>query len=321
MTKEEKLRCVNELLRTAASWKMYERSVVSNFIDEAQFKIEKIEGPQSPYIKDIDIFTNGKGNGGWTIDDWQEQILTVLKKWKFEIENQKEEMAETNKTLIIHCNKCNHNTTHIVYVEKREREISKEPYQLQILEFWLDKHVQVLKCGSCGELALRKYDIWCEDAPDFPETNIEIYPKRGNPNIKPADSFVNVPEQIILLYKQIVEAYINQIPLLCAGGIRAILEAICIDKGIREGTVNNTSTASLKGKIYGLSEHGLTTSKHSEILVHHQYLGDKALHELEVPSSDELLIAIQIIAHTISSVYELEHKGEELKSKKQQRNA
>ena len=321
MKKEDKLRYVNELLRTAKGWKIYYADTVLNFIEEAKFKIEKIKGPNSEYIREIDVFNNnGKREYSFGIvADWQERIITTLKKLQFEIEIENE-MVELNKIIAIHCNKCNHPTNHNVILEKYERETSQELHGTMVLELWMDKHVQVLKCGSCGEHSLRKYDIWCDDAPDFPEINIEILPKRGNSSIKSPESFQNIPLHIISIYKETVDAFINETNLLCAGGIRAILEAICIDKNIKRGLVEGEYKESLKGRIYGLCENGLITVKHSEILVHHQYLGDKALHQLQSPSNAELQIAIEIIAHTLSSIYELESKGQELKSKKEERD-
>lgn len=228
-------------------------------------------------------------------------------------------------TLLVHCNNCNHPTTHTVIAEKVERSINTELIGIDWVDFWTDTHVETLKCGSCSEFALKKYNIWCEDGPFYPEYNITIEPKRGSASLKPAQSFKNISENILNLYQEIIVTWVHEANLLCAGGIRAILEAICIDKGIKGGTVPDPPKPgfkeSLKGKIYGLYEAGYITIKHAEILTHHQYLGDKALHELKRPSKEELELAIEIIAHTLSSIYELEVKAQELKSKEAQRPA
>ena len=319
MKKEIKLKYISELLSTALKWKHYDGDVVSNFIKEAKFKIEKIKGSGNKYIKEIDVFSNGEKSYSFgMVGDWQERITTVLKKLHFEIENE-EEMAKQNKVISIHCNKCNHQAKHSVILEHSERETSQELHGTMLLDFWADQYVQILKCGSCGEYTLRKYDISSEDIPDSVECNIIILPKRGNPDIKSSEAFQGVPIHILEIYKETVDAFINETNLLCAGGIRAILEAVCIDKNIKDGLVGEKRTKSLQGRIYGLNEKGLITMNHSNILVHHQYLGNKALHELEKPSSDELKIAIEIIAHTLSSIYELNSKGQELKNKKEER--
>lgn len=325
MEKQEKVKYVQDLLLIALGWLGYDGAVVTNFIDEAKFKIAKIHGKDSPYIDEIDIFSNGKSKG--VVTDWQDQIITVLNKLKFELETEEDMYSKPNKSILLHCNECNLITNHLVLFENHEREITPELVHDRMMDFWLDKYFQTLKCGSCNEYSFRKYEIWCDSAPDFPAINIALHPKRGQASIKKPYSFQNVPEDVNSLYKEIVDAYINEINLLCAGGIRAVLETICINKSIRGGNIPTEDGTppkfkeSLKGRIYGLFENGIITKAHAEILVHNQYLGDKALHECKKPSTGELEIAIEIIAHTISSVYELGHKSEELKNRTNSRIA
>jgi hypothetical protein len=42
-------------------------------------------------------------------------------------------------------------------------------------------------------------------------------------------------------------------------------------------------------------------------------LGNKALHEMSIPSKDELKIAIDIIVNILESIYEIPYKGNRLK--------
>lgn len=269
--------------------------------------------------------------GTWTYDrfckigeDVTSKFLTPIIN---EVKPQKIEqiVSNTSRTVHIHCNECHHHTNHTVSSEFNEREIVPEVVDGRTIEFWIDHYFQILKCGSCNEYTFKTWQIWSEDEPDAPPSNRRTYPKRGKPTIKKSDSFHNVPLHITGIYKEVYDTFINKNKLLCAGGIRAILEALCINNQIKEGTAPaegtnpEKKTSSLKGRIYGLFEKGLITRSHADILVHNQYLGDKALHECEKPSSEELEIAIQIIAHTLSSVYELNQKGEELKNKKNSR--
>lgn len=233
----------------------------------------------------------------------------------------KKKKTSKPRQVSIHCNNCNHETVHTVIAENVETLNGEERIGTQIFEFWSENHAEILRCG-CGELALKSYYYWSEDAPDFPETGVQIEPKRGVASIAPLTSFKYVPKHIGELYQELIDGFIAGCNLLCAGGIRAILEAICIDKNIKEGTVPGTPpklTKSLQGKIYGLYENGFITKRHAQILTHHQYLGDKALHELKIPVKGELELAIEIIAHTLSSIYELDIKAAELKKREGQR--
>jgi len=269
--------------------------------------------------------------GTWTYDRFCQFGEDVTSKFLMpitnEIKSQKTEQIVNNsiKTAHIHCNECHHHTNHTISSEFNEREIVPEIVDGRTIEFWIDHYFQILKCGSCNEYTFKTWQIWSEDEPDSPPSNKRVFPKRGNPTIKKSDSFYNVPSHITGIYKEVYDTFINKNNLLCAGGIRAILEALCINNQIKEGTTPaegtnpEKKTSSLKGRIYGLYEQGLITKNHADILVHNQYLGDKALHECEQPSSEELEIAIHIIAHTLSSVYELNQKGKELINKKKLR--
>lgn len=73
------------------------------------------------------------------------------------------------------------------------------------------------------------------------------------------------------------------------------------------------------GKISGLSEKGILTKKNSEILHEHRYLGNEAVHELSQPSEEEVKLAIEIIEHTLESLYEISEKAEELRMRKSKR--
>jgi hypothetical protein len=75
----------------------------------------------------------------------------------------------------------------------------------------------------------------------------------------------------------------------------------------------------LQGKISGLCEKRILTVRNSEILHEHRYLGNEAVHELSQPSIDELKLAIEILEHTIDSLYEIPEKAIELQKRKARR--
>ena len=75
----------------------------------------------------------------------------------------------------------------------------------------------------------------------------------------------------------------------------------------------------LQGKIGGLYEKNLITKTHAEILHEHRFLGNNAVHELDMPSAEELKLGIEILEHTLENIYELKYKGEELQWKRELR--
>jgi hypothetical protein len=115
---------------------------------------------------------------------------------------------------------------------------------------------------------------------------------------------------------------------LSAAGLRALVEGLCAELNVVDGpkevTKKDGSTQikrfkNLEGKISGLHEKGYLTKQHSDVLHEHRYLGNEAVHELTLPSREELALAIEIIEHIFISVYEIPKKGQELKVKRVKR--
>jgi len=124
-----------------------------------------------------------------------------------------------------------------------------------------------------------------------------------------------------------IDAFNHGLFILCAGGLRACIEGICISEGIKDGPVEIVKAGvkvikrkkDLQGQISGLFEKGLLTKKHAEVLHEHRFLGNEALHELDSPSKSELILAIEIVEHTLENLYELSPKVSDLRFSKQKR--
>jgi hypothetical protein len=102
--------------------------------------------------------------------------------------------------------------------------------------------------------------------------------------------------------------------------MRAILEAICADHAVHDGPKCDAQTGefrrdkrtgevqrtdSLDGKIEGLAEKGLLTSGQARRFHEHRFIGNKALHELEVPSREMLEIALKQLEHLMADLYSM----------------
>jgi hypothetical protein len=108
---------------------------------------------------------------------------------------------------------------------------------------------------------------------------------------------------------------------MCAAGLRAIVEGICVEAGVKDGPVVVNATGggtkivrkkNLEGKISGLNEKGIIAKNYCEILHEHRYMGNEAVHELAMPSREELQLAISIVEHTLDSVFEIPLKASTL---------
>jgi len=196
-----------------------------------------------------------------------------------------------------------------------------------------DVHYQIIQCQGCDSLSFRKTDSNSEDYYPTSETEWEpivnefLFPKR-NSNTLAIKEFINSPFSLRRIYREVIESFNNEVYTLCGVGLRAIIDGLCIENKITDGPVTITKgdgstevkrKSNLEGQIFGLHERGLLTSAHSAVLHEHRFMGNKAVHELEQPSVQELEIAIDIVEHTLENIYELPEKAKELRARKARR--
>jgi hypothetical protein len=193
---------------------------------------------------------------------------------------------------------------------------------------WWETHkYQIIKCEGCDTVSFRKLynDAQRDHFSDYEDPwSQEVYPKRDLTNL-PLRNVLNIPRNIRKIYQETIGAFNNDQNILCAAGLRAIIEGICIDKDIAGGHYEGTDgkklfSNRLHGKIEGLYEHGFLTKPNSEILHALRFLGNEAVHVLASPSSAELSLAIDLVEHTIDNIYEIQHKAKKLKQEMAKRS-
>lgn len=222
-----------------------------------------------------------------------------------------------DKPIKIYCNSC-HGTTNHEIVKHEEREIHDDEAQAVFYDSW-----DILKCLGCETISFRHLS---SDSESYdPETGenyetVRLYPIRSDKSlaIKP---YYNVPTIVRNIYRETLDAYNNGLNLLCAGGLRAIIESICshenikdgpVEKELKDGTTKIVRSKDLMGKINGLQEKGIITKKQMAILHEHRYLGNDALHSLDAPHKKVLGTAIEIIENVLDLLYEIDQKAGEL---------
>lgn len=218
------------------------------------------------------------------------------------------------------CNQCNRQTNQTVLKEEKTSINDGEGW-------WEQTLYQIIKCSGCDEISFRRLytDAQLEFYAEYEGEGFtqELYPKRG-PNSITIKSYSNISNLLKSLYRETVDAFNNEQLILCCGGLRALIEAICLDKAVKGNIVKNRKgqdvlKTNLEAKIEGLAESGYLTKDNAKSLHELRFLGNEALHELEKPGVDELKLAIEIIELTIENIYELQHKAMNLKKKKARR--
>lgn len=196
--------------------------------------------------------------------------------------------------------------------------------------FGQDKY-QIIRCMGCNNVAFREEGWFSEDINPYtgqPMLRIVLYPKASGDDLQ-LKRMMEVPHKIRRIYEETIGSYNNQNFILCATGLRAIIEGVCAEENIKDGPVKSVKNKkgnveifrkeNLQGKIGGLYERNLITESHAEILHEHRFLGNKAVHELDMPSAEELKLGIEILEHTLENIYELKYKGGELQYKRELR--
>ena len=169
---------------------------------------------------------------------------------------------------------------------------------------------EILACLGCEDVTFRTTWYTSED----PEPTIELLPPRHERMLK-ARLFYSVPPTLLGIYREAIHCFNESNNILCAAGIRALIEGICVDKEINDGPVPKQSGGSMRrstmqGKIEGMVEADFLTREHAETLHQLRFLGNEALHELRAPTSDELRLAIGIAEHVMEGLYDLSEKAD-----------
>ena len=223
----------------------------------------------------------------------------------------------------IFCNNCKNNTNHEIVKEYKEsyddHTLGNECDEILLYHKW-----QIIRCKGCKEIAFR--ECWLTNYDYHPETGKpeeeeKIFPQRIEKKLSKRN-FYRIPFELSIIYSEIINAFNNELYLLCAAGIRALIEGICANKKIFKGPkvvpLKNGGTKikrnkSIEAKINGLCEKGFLTQDHAKVLHDCRFLGNKALHELKTPKIEELKIAIEILEHTINNLYVIPYKFEDFK--------
>jgi len=214
------------------------------------------------------------------------------------------------------CSECKISTNQKVLSEHSQNIVSSDE------QWWEEHKYQIIQCQGCDTVSFRKLyndrqqEFYAEAHEEDPWTQ-ELFPSRMV-NVLSTKTLYNTPTIIKKIYKETIDAFNNKQSILCSVGLRAIIEGICIETNISSGSVKDSAgntriSKNLDGKIEGLSAKGILTKSNSEILHQLRFLGNEAVHMLSAPSEEELVIAINIIEHSIDNVFELQHKAKKLK--------
>ena len=200
----------------------------------------------------------------------------------------------------IFCNHCTNETNHFCKAEHYRDFPNLNPDGS--LAFVERLGYRLWICAGCERGTLEEYyifDVTYEEDGTMMER--DYFPERTRLHFKKKD-FKQLPPKLDRIYREILHSFNYDLVILCAVGIRALLEGICADKGITgkrlETKIDN---------LVAILPQNIVTHLHNI-----RFIGNDAAHELATPTLEELRIAIEICEDLLSYLYELDYKASKL---------
>lgn len=219
-----------------------------------------------------------------------------------------------NTTFKAFCNRCNKSTNHLVNQEYKYDTVVEEPNDDGLMEKHLiDSMIyQIIECQGCDYISYRTVNyvpsFWEHDDAtgdlSIRERSFEyFYPERIQNSLS-VKRIIGLPLFLKRGYQEVVESYNIDLKILCAAGLRMIIEGIC--------NYLNISGKTLGERIDNLARNGKISSELAKSLHIHKYLGNYALHRLEMPEKPELGKAIELLEITMELLFGVPEKHKSL---------
>ncbi|NLA49845.1 MAG: DUF4145 domain-containing protein [Bacteroidales bacterium] len=194
-----------------------------------------------------------------------------------------------------YCRTCKRQTNHSIIHEVKTQGERDEGYFQWVYTYSL---IQCLGCETISFLETygdsEMVEIYEEEGKCEYYENKTIYPYYLE-NVNELESTHYIPSPIREIYNETISAYKANCLILSAGGLRAIIEATCNYLEVRKD--------SLSTRIDLLHEKGYLTLNESKRLHAIRFLGNDALHEIENPPKESLIILFEVVNHLLENLF------------------
>lgn len=206
---------------------------------------------------------------------------------------------EKNQARKLYCRRCDRPTNHTLKATYHHSIWSDESdYEVEDCSFY--------SCAGCESSAMLV--VW--DA-SYDEPTATLFPDK-EPQQRQPKLFHNINAKLWRAYTETLKCYNQRCFLLCAIGLRTLLEGICDDKGAKG---KNLAT-----KIDNLKNHfapgNIITYLHG-----FRFSGNDATHSLEPLTEAEAVTAIDVMEDLLNYLYDLDYKASQLKHASKQQTA
>ena len=220
---------------------------------------------------------------------------------KVGVDSMSVKIDKKNNTAYIPCARCGGDTFHdILFCDKSDG----SP------DYHYVENRMIVQCRGCLNKSFCQIDVDYEAS--YPTGNDDEWENPeyidNYPRIKKVESSINnftyVPEIVETIYKESILAIQENAAILAGLGLRATIEAICNDRGIKG--------KDLQKRINELQTQGLVSKKDSERLHGIRFMGNDAAHEIKTHKKEQISVALKIVDHLINTLYILEKEVEGL---------
>jgi hypothetical protein len=222
------------------------------------------------------------------------------------------------KKIIAYCYDCDKETNQRILYKKRHKveEISldKKDKEINVTTRSTYLVIQCLGCDTHSFVEMVSYSNYLDEK-GIPFVYVDIYPK--------SDEFINEEEKgfyllseeikslpilVRRLYIELIAAFRNDLDILAGIGLRSLIEAICVHK--------NIAGRNLEVKIENLYKAGYISQMEIPILQKLRKMGNSTVHNIEKLPASVLDKALEVMNHTLKTVYYLPRVDAKIKSKK-----
>jgi len=205
----------------------------------------------------------------------------------------------------LRCRDCRRRTTHAVLYEVTQAGDN------EWMRWW--EEYRVVECKGCGAVAFQKSsrDTESFDSDGNLAETVVVFP---SPTQRPLmDDYDEMPWDIVGIYRETIAAFSASLNVLAAMGIRALVEAVCKERGCKP--------AKLHQRIDELVSLGVVPQHHADLLHEIRFVGNEAAHALGTVRPKELSEAIDAVEAVLRGVYVVPAVTEEMKERRARREA
>lgn len=213
--------------------------------------------------------------------------------------------AGEEETKRIFCNTCKGPTNHLL---RARNSLAEKIYQDDDEDdFGIHEHrCSLWSCAGCTAPTL-EWQMGYEN-PTFDggleELVLSYFPAREQDSIN-RKLFTSLKPELALLYGEVIACFNNDCLLLCTIGLRALIEGVCVDKGLTAGNLEHQ----IDGLIKFLPSVNLIEALHA-----FRFAGNDAAHRLEALPRDEAKMAIEVMEDLLNFLYDLDYKASRMQN-------